>query len=383
MRATSAGARHARRTPTETLRYAVDVRPLDRLRTIRMKLGVLVAASVTVSSIIVWTGRNLDARWYMTFPFAIALALLVTQVLARGMTSPLREMTAAARAMSGGDYSIRVRTTSRDEVGQLGHAFNAMAADLASLAEAQRAIVANVSHELRTPIAALMAQLENMVDGVTEPDHEALESALAQTERLTRLVTYLLDLSRLEAGAAGLHLQEVPVRDVVEEVVDAAAHAARANGREVEWRIDVPPDLVFRVDTERLHQILLNLLSNASRHSPTGGTVRVVGSAPDPTHVRLDVVDAGSGIPAQERSRIFERFERGTAGPALDGTTSGGTGLGLAIARWAADLHGGRLEAVEPAAAGVRTGAVFRLTLPAGGPGTGGPSSGGTTASAG
>lgn len=202
--------RHGRARPT-SLRYAVDVRPLDPLTSIRMKLGVLVVASVSVSSILVWTGRSYDARWYMTFPLAIALSLVVTQILARGMTSPLREMTHAARAMSAGDYSIRVRTTSRDEVGQLGHAFNAMAADLASLAEAQRAIVANVSHELRTPIAALRAQLENMVDGVVEPDPEALGAALAQTERLTKLVTYLLDLSRLEAGAAGLHLQQVRV----------------------------------------------------------------------------------------------------------------------------------------------------------------------------
>ncbi|WP_348525476.1 HAMP domain-containing protein [Litorihabitans aurantiacus] len=250
------------------LRYAVDFRPLDPLTSIRTKLGVVILASVLVSTIIVWAGRSYGARWWMTFPVAIVISLVVSQVLARGMTSPLREMTRAARAMSAGDYDIRVRTTSRDEVGQLGVAFNAMAADLASLAAAQREIVANVSHELRTPVAALRAQLENMVDGVTTPDTESLTSALDQTERLTRLVTYLLDLSRLEAGAAGLHLQRVAVRDVVEEVVDAASHAARAAGRDVAWDVDVRADLAFTVDTERLHQVLLNLLSNASRHSP-------------------------------------------------------------------------------------------------------------------
>lgn len=357
------GVRHAREVPA--LRYAVDVRPLDKLRSIRTKLGVVIAASVLVSAIIVWAGRSYGARWYMTFPIAIILSLVVTQLLARGMTSPLREMTQAARAMSGGDYSIRVRTTSRDEVGQLGHAFNAMAADLASLAEAQRAIVANVSHELRTPIAALRAQLENMVDGVTEPDEEALTSALDQTERLTRLVTYLLDLSRLEAGAAGLHLQRVPVVEVVEEVVAAASHAARAAGREVGWRVDVPDGLTFRVDTERLHQVLLNLLSNASRHSPAGGTVLVRARASG-SDVVIDVVDQGPGIPAAERGKIFDRFERGTNGPATDGTTSGGTGLGLAIARWATGLHGGTLEAVAPVPPA--TGATLRLVLPADGP---------------
>lgn len=350
--------------PPSSLRYAVEVRPLDRVTSIRTKLGLLVVASVTVSSIMVWAGRSIGARWYFAFPIAIALSLIVTQVLARGMTSPLREMTSAARAMSSGDYSIRVRTTSRDEVGQLGHAFNAMAADLASLDEAQREIVANVSHELRTPIAALRAQLENMVDGVTEPDEEALAAALAQTERLTRLVTYLLDLSRLEAGAAGLHLQVVRVRDVVDEVVDAAAHAARASGRNVIWSVEVPRDLTFRVDVERIHQVMLNLLSNASRHSPEGGTVRVVGEAQGSELITIDVIDSGPGIPLAERNRIFERFERGTA-RASGGTSTGGTGLGLAIARWAAGLHGGRLEAVAPDAA---TGAMLRLTLPVSGP---------------
>lgn len=354
--------RPIRTAASAPLRYAVDVRPLDRLTTIRIKLGVLVVASVTVASSLVWLGRTYELRWWMTFPIAIVFSLIITQILARGMTSPLREMTSAARAMSSGDYSIRVRTTSRDEVGQLGHAFNSMAADLASLDETQRAIVANVSHELRTPIAALRAQLENMVDGVTEPDEQALASALAQTERLTRLVTYLLDLSRLEAGAAGLHLQEVNVRNVIEEVVDAAAHASRASGRTVEWSIDVADDLTFRVDVERIHQVLLNLLSNASRHSPEGGTVRVVAALQGADLITIDVIDSGPGIPQAERNRVFERFERGTA-PA--GTSTGGTGLGLAIARWAADLHGGRLEAVQPDA---QTGAMLRLTLPVPGP---------------
>lgn len=355
-------ARHARVSSTG-LRYAMDVRPLDRVASLKVKLGVLVVASVTVSSILVWAGRSYGARWYATFPLAILLSLVVTQILARGMTSPLREMTTAARVMSGGDYSIRVRTTSRDEVGQLGHAFNAMAEDLDQLAEAQRAIVANVSHELRTPIAALRAQLENMVDGVTEPDEEALASALAQTERLTRLVTYLLDLSRLEAGAAGLHLQEVAVRETVEEVVDAAAHAARAGGRTVAWSVEVDEQLRFTVDVERLHQVLLNLLSNASRHSPDGGTVRVVAAALPPDRISIDVIDSGPGIPSDERARIFQRFERGAS--STSARASGGTGLGLAIARWATGLHGGTLEAVEPREG---TGADLRLTLPVDGP---------------
>ena len=120
------------------------------------------------------------------------------------MTSPLREMTAAARAMAQGDYSRRVRATSRDEVGQLAAAFNPMAEDLAAADRQRRELIANVSHELRTPITALQGVLENIVDGVAEADPDTLKTALAQTERLGRLVTELLDLSRLDAGVLPL-----------------------------------------------------------------------------------------------------------------------------------------------------------------------------------
>ncbi len=119
----------------------------------------------------VWYGLvSLGWRPRYTLPVAVLLALAVTQLLARGMTSPLRSMTAAARAMARGDYSRRVQATSRDEVGELARAFNRMAADLEAADRERRELVANVSHELRTPISALQAILENLVDGVAEPD---------------------------------------------------------------------------------------------------------------------------------------------------------------------------------------------------------------------
>ena len=136
---------------------------------------------------------------------------MFTQFLAHGMTSPLRQMTAAARAMARGDYSRRVRATSRDEIGQLATAFNQMAADLGAADEYRRGLIANVSHELRTPITALQAVLENVVDGVAEPDPETMRLALAQTERLGELVTNLLDLSRLEGGVIPLQITQFRV----------------------------------------------------------------------------------------------------------------------------------------------------------------------------
>ena len=128
------------------------------------------------------------------------MSLVVARLMARGMTQPLRDMAAAARRMEVGDYSARIQTRSRDEVGELAAAFNRMSAELEHLEQSRRDLVANVSHELKTPIAAIRAHLENLLDGVEQPEPATLEVMLAQVERLGRLVDQLLDLSRLESG---------------------------------------------------------------------------------------------------------------------------------------------------------------------------------------
>jgi signal transduction histidine kinase len=335
-----------------------DVRPLDRLRSIKIKLGVLVAATVTLAALVTWIGLNNHLGPTRTLPLAIVVSLVLTQVLARGMTSPLREMTAAARAMATGDYSQRVTSTSHDEVGQLAVTFNAMAEDLGSADLLRREMVANVSHELRTPVTALQAQLENIVDGVTEPDPATMQAALAQTERLGRLVTYLLDLSRVEAGAVGLDISDVQLSDFLAEATDGALLVAGDKGLSFPVQV-TPPDLTVPADRERLHQIIANLLHNAVRHSPPGEEVRIEASRIGSV-VRIDVSDRGSGIAKEQRQRVFERFARGNT-PAITGQSStGGTGLGLSIVRWAANLHGGTIEVAD-----TPSGCTMRLELPA------------------
>lgn len=349
-------ARHAR-GDAERWRLP-DVRPLDPLRSIKIKLGVLVAATVTLAAFVIWVGYGQALGPSRTLPLAIALSLVVTQVLARGMTSPLREMTEAARAMAGGDYSRRVRSTSRDEVGQLAEAFNTMADDLEQLDTFRRELVANVSHELRTPVTALRAQLENMVDGVSEPDPATLAVALAQTERLSRLVSSLLDLSRVEAGAMALDVEDVHVAELLREAADEATLVGA--DKRLGFTVDVEPaDLTVPADPERLHQVVANLLQNAARHSPSDDEVRVVARRVGPD-VRIDVVDHGPGIARAQRAHVFERFVRGNT-PALTGQGStGGTGLGLAIVRWAVELHGGSVEVADSA-----SGCTMRVLLPA------------------
>ncbi len=334
-------------------RVWLELRPLDPVRSIKAKLGILVIASVSFAGSFTAIGVSIGIRARYVVFTAVVLSMIVTQILAHGMTSPLRRMTAAARAMANGDYSRRIRSTTRDEVGELAGAFNQMAADLDAADRQRRELIANVSHELRTPISALRAVLENVVDGVTGPDDAAVKAALAQTERLGRLVEELLDLSRLEAGAVPLDLTDFEVEPFLARVVDEAAAAGRA----VRFELAVRPDgLVAVADQARLHQVVANLVDNAAKHSPPDGLVRVAALGRAGGGVRIEVADEGPGIPQAERTRVFERFTRGD-GPAQ--TTGGGTGLGLAIARWAVELHGGTIE-VAPSTRG----ALIRVDLP-------------------
>ncbi len=328
-------------------------RLLDQVTSVKVKLGLLVAVSVTVASVVAAIGVGGGVPFWLSVPVTVAIALGVTQLLAVGMTSPLREMTAAARRMARGDYSVRVTATSNDEVGDLARAFNRMAADLAGVDRQRRELVANVSHELRTPLTALCAVLENLADGVAEPDPVTLGTALAQAERLAALATDLLDLAKVDAGEARLSTTQVPVGALLERVVAEA----RVVGRDVTYDVRVmPPALVATADPARLHQLVANLLDNASRHSPAGGVVRIT-AGDEADGWRLEVTDQGPGLPTADRDRVFERF-----GTLTDAEGGGGTGLGLAIARWVTDLHGGTIHFVDPEAGS--TGARVRVDLP-------------------
>ncbi|WP_435873596.1 HAMP domain-containing sensor histidine kinase [Nocardia salmonicida] len=324
-------------------------RPLDRLRSIKLKLAVLMLCSGGVA----FGYFRLKIGWLppRTTVAAIGIALLTSQFLAHGITRPLREMTSAARRMAQGDYSFRVRATSQDEVGQLATAFNQMAADLAAADRQRRDLIANVSHELRTPVTALHAVLENLVDGVSEPDPATLRTALAQTERLGLLVSELLDLSSIEAGAFTLDREILPLTPLLAEVIAEAEVMTAALGRGVRFTTSIEPACatVF-ADRARLHQVLFNLLDNAARHGPSGGEVRVSAST-GPEGTVLEIQDDGPGIPEAERATVFDRFTRGGR------TDGGGTGLGLAIARWVIDLHGGSIAVADP-------GSRMRVVLP-------------------
>jgi signal transduction histidine kinase len=303
------------------------VNPLHRLASLKVKLGlvIVVAILVTLATLLIADDIGIRRKWGALI--AIAAALVVVQVIARGMIAPMRAMARAAEAMARGEHGHRVAVNRRDEVGQLAVSFNRMSAELERMDRLQRTLVADAAHELRTPISALRASLENAVDGVEEADPRAL---LDQVERLGRLADQLLDLSRLEAGAAALDRSSFPVRELVAGCADVS--------------VDVAPGLHGVGDPQLLRQVVTNLVDNAHRHAPgTPVVVRARPAAGSDGGLRLEVEDRGPGLAPGEAERVFARFARADRSRSV-----AGSGLGLAICRSIIELHGGAIRA-EPA----------------------------------
>jgi signal transduction histidine kinase len=345
------------------------LRPLDPIRSIKMKIAVLLAVSGVLTGVLELYGVTvLGWRQRYSLAVAILLSLAISQLIAHGMTAPLRQMTAAARELARGRPATPVRSSSRDEVGELARAFTAMSRELATVDAQRRELLANVGHELRTPVAALRAQVENLADGVRPADPPALAEVLSQVERLGDLLTDLLDLARAEGGAVPLERRPTSVRDLVDSVVEQVERARP--GRSIEVRV-VPPDLIADVDPYRLGQVITNLVDNATRYAGEAGRVEILAHAPTGGGLVLQVTDDGPGIPPERWETAFERFRGGDTGeiaavgsPVLrnrtDQALDGGTGLGLAIARWAVVLHGGTIAVVPVQSGGCR----IRVEIP-------------------
>jgi signal transduction histidine kinase len=344
----------ARRSPGEE--PWGGVRPFS----IKTKLGALVVISVLITTGLSMIAVHTKTELRFITVFSMIATLLITQFVAHSLTSPLDEMNAVARSISQGDYTRRVRENRRDELGDLAGTINVMADELEAQDRQRKELVANVSHELRTPIAALRAVLENVVDGIAEPDTETMRTALKQTERLGRLVETLLDLSRLDNGVVPLRKRRFEVWPYLSGVLKEANMVASARGgmasgsgnhtrTDVHLHLDVsPPELTAQADPERIHQVVANLIDNAVKHSPPHGRVTVKARrGPQPESLELEVLDEGPGIPKSEWHKVFERFNRGAVSRPHGPGSDGGTGLGLAIARWAVDLHGGRIGVAE------------------------------------
>lgn len=332
-------------------------RDTKRPISLRAELTILIVVSSVLAFKLAWIATMIGLNGWIAPPIAIASTQVFTYVTSRHLTRPLAQMIDAAQAMAEGDYSARVhiKKNSRDEVGELADAFNIMADELEHADQMRRDMIANVSHELRTPVSALQAMVENMADGIVEPTPANLESILTQTHRLSDLISFLLDLSRLEAGAASLEIVPINLAEVISETTGPLEYADAGHGHTIEQRI--PDDLNLEGDEARLHQLFTNIIANALKHSPdnTAILIEAHGDGTNDTVV-VNVVNFGSHIPESVRNDIFRRFVKGKSSP---GTESGGTGLGLSIARWAAQLHGGTVQVIDDP-----RGVNFEIVLP-------------------
>ncbi|KFI68738.1 sensor histidine kinase [Bifidobacterium magnum] len=338
--------------------YSLEIeRPIGLYSSLRVELSILIVAATILTFVIAWALTKVGINGWYSMPLTIVVTLTFTYIFARSLTMPLRKLRTAAEAMVEGDYSVRMQVDPKhsDEISQLARAFNEMAEELQHADQMRRDMVANVSHELRTPVSALQAMVENMADGVMEPSSANMENILRQTHRLSDLIAFLLDLSRMEAGAASLHVQEFNFADFIHDTVAPLKVADAQHHHDIE--IDVPDSIVMEGDQDRLRQLFTNIIANALKHSRDNTSVLIEAheNEQDETIV-TNVINFGSQIPKEVRSDIFRRFVKGKSGP---GTESGGTGLGLSIARWAAQLHGGTVQVVDDA-----RGVDFEIVLP-------------------
>jgi signal transduction histidine kinase len=286
---------------------------------------------------------------------AVVIALIITFFLSRRILAPVKSLTLATKRLGQGDFSQRVQSKDRSEVGELAQTFNSMADDLEQAERLKRNMVADVAHELRTPLSNIRGYLEAVRDGVIKPDVDTVRSLDEEATLLSRLVDDLQELSLAEAGELKLVYQPSDISELIKQTV--ALVQAQAVTRGVSLSIDVTDKLPpANFDSYRISQVVRNLLENAVVHTAKGDAITVAVRRKD-NYLQVSVTDTGEGISAKDLPNIFERFYRVDKSRAR---ATGGSGLGLTIAKRLVEAHGGEIEVrSEPG-----KGSCFIFTLP-------------------
>ena len=292
------------------------------------------------------------------------VALILALILSYSLVRPVRALQSAATNLAAGDLSQRVQVRGKDELADLGRTFNQMAESIQMAENSRREMTADIAHELRNPLAVQRAHLEAIEDGVYPLTLENLNAIIEQNHLLTRLVEDLKILALADAGGLELERRFVDIQELIRQVV--ARFELQAQEREINLSLSLAESPPLLVDSQRIEQILHNLLSNALRHTPKSGKIHLkswldekesaAGSISVKTFL-LQIHDSGPGIPGDSLSRVFDRFYRADKSRTR---LEGGTGLGLSIARKLAQAHGGELTAANHP----NGGAVFTLSLP-------------------
>ena len=295
------------------------------------------------------------------FVIAIAITLIVSKTL----LSPIQGMTKAAEAMADGDFSRKIKVDSKDEIGILAETFNDMAMQIETMLEElknaeklRREFVANVSHELRTPLTSIRTYAETISDtqGIPEDtEEEFLRVIINECDRMTKIVSDLLVLSRLDSGTGKLTQEWFSIEKAVRDVYAAIALEARKHGHvlnlEIEWKMPM-----IKGDRARIEQVLMNIISNALKYTPDGGAIDIYVNRSS-NEISIRVEDTGIGIPREDLGRVFDRFYRVDKARTRE---SGGTGLGLSIAKEIVTMHGGAIEIDSE----LGVGTIVSITLP-------------------
>lgn len=285
----------------------------------------------------------------------LLLAALVTVFAGRRLVRPILALTGAAQRMAAGDRAARVPVSGNDEVSRLGHAFNAMASSIERNEQQRRVMVSDVAHELRTPLSNIRGYLEAGEDGVVPLDRTLIRSLLEETALLERLVSDLQELALADAGMLRLHPEERDVTELAQQAV--AAHRTQAEAAGVSLGLSASGPAIAEVDPARIRQALGNLVANAVKFTPAGGSVSVSVRGGG-YGVELAVTDTGPGISPEHLPHLFDRFYR--ADPSRSRST-GGSGLGLAITKHLVEAHDGWVGVSSTPGRG----SVFTIRLPA------------------
>jgi signal transduction histidine kinase len=320
-------------------------------------------------------GQTALMVWIGGCGLALMLPLLAGAVgrhAFRRIASPLADVMDAADAVAAGDLSVRVKVRSPGdlsvrvpvrgpgEFGRLAQAFNRMIQELERADQRRRNLTADVAHELRTPLHIIQGNLEGILDDVYQPTPEHIGATLDETRLLARLVDDLQTLSLAEAGQLPLTREPVDVAELLADVGTSFIGQAEATGINLQVETDADPaSMTITGDVGRLDQVLSNLMGNALRHTPAGGTITLRAESAD-GWVRIIVADTGEGIPAEDLPYVFERFWR--ADRARSHASGAGSGLGLAIARRLVQAHGGQISVESQ----VGVGTTFFVELPEG-----------------
>lgn len=303
------------------------------------KVGTVLVCVPGSETLLTKFDEDFRDKSYNAMIFAALIALIIAMVMgaifARTIAAPVKKITNAAKALKEGDYSARTGMTGSDEIARLGNMFDLMADSVESNRKLERRLVTDVAHELRTPLMAIQSTVEAMIDGVFKPDAERLETLNSEVQRLSRLVDALLKLSRLESRTKPIEQKKVDLTEMLSSVVQTHQAYIHDAGLNLEFEYD--PHVYVFGDADLLRQATANLISNAVRYTPEGGTITIMARKGD-LMGQIVVKDTGIGLTPEEAKLVFQRFWRADSGRAR---ATGGLGIGLSVVKEIVEQHNG------------------------------------------